>query len=212
MAARASRRNPAAPFPHARRPPAPPRLFREGGGSAHTGGMSRLRPLLALPLLLAACGGQELRLGDRIGVADPLREPARAAPFEFGDTARLVGNPTASARAAAEIEAFTRAAETDPEWTHPRDALLLPKLRIARREFREALGIPGAVPSPVAIRALTGTYQALERYDETAAVASLEPLGGAAVMARLTNLPRLRRVEEAMQAVAIEVNTQQLGR
>jgi len=174
--------------------------------------MSRPRPLLALPLLLAACGGQDLRLSERIGVSDPLREPARTAPFELGDSTRLAGNPTASARAAAEIEAFAHAAETDPDWTHPRDALLLPKLTIARQEFRQALGIPGTVPPPVAIRALAGATHALERYDETTAVASLAPIGGAAVLQRLSNLPRLRRVEEAVQAVAIEVNTPQLGR
>ena len=166
--------------------------------------------LLTLPLLLAACGDTR-NLTDRVGIADPLRDPARVAPFEFGDTSRLAGNAAEAAKAAAEIEAFAHAAQTDPAWTHPRDAALLPKLQIARREMRAALGLPASVPPPVAIRAFAGAADALLRYDSQAATAALAPVGGAATLARLQNLPRLPRVEEAMQAVAIEVNTPQLG-
>ena len=162
------------------------------------------RALLALPLLLAACGGGSL-VGN-IGLADPLRGPARAAPFEYGDTARLAGRPAAAASAAAQIEAFANAAETDPLWTHPRNALLLPQLQIARREFRDAVGIPAATPPLVAVRALNGAAIALDRADTAAAAQALAPVGGAATLARLSNLPRLPRVEEAAQAVAIESN------
>lgn len=160
---------------------------------------------LALLLLLAACS-DDRALSEVIPVADPLREPARAAPFEIGRPGQLSGNPARAAQAAAEIEAFTAAAETDPLWTHPRDALLLPRLQIARREFRGALGIPAAIPPAVAIRAFAGAAQALQRYDTTSAQAALAPVGGAATLARLSDLPRLPRVEEAAQAVAIEVN------
>ncbi|WP_073135619.1 hypothetical protein [Muricoccus roseus] len=172
------------------------------------------RLLLTLPLLLAACGGGATNFGElssRIGLSDPLRDPARTAAFEFGQTERLAGRPREGARAAAEIEAFAYAAETDPAWTHPRDAALLPKLQIARREFRTVLGLPASLPPQVAIRAFATAVDALDRYDNAAAVAALGPVGGAATLERLGNLPRMPRVEDAVQAVAIEVNTPQLG-
>ena len=160
------------------------------------------RALLALPLLLAACGDGRPLGG--IGLADPLRGPARAAPFEYGRTEMLAGRPAAAAQAAAEIEAFANAAETDPLWTHPRDALLLPRLQIARREFRQALGVPPATPPVVAVGAFSRAAAALGQADTAAAAAALAPVGGAATLARLSSLPRLPRVEEAAQAVAIE--------
>ncbi|WP_424135197.1 hypothetical protein [Roseomonas chloroacetimidivorans] len=165
--------------------------------------------LLALPLLLAACG--DARLTDRIGLADPLRDVARQAPFEFGDTERLAGRPAEAARVAAEIEAFARATEINPLWTHTRNALLQPQLQIARREFRQALGVPPSTPPEVAIRAFADASQALSQYNTPAAEAALAPVGGAATLARLSNLPRLPRVEEAAQALAIEVNERHRG-
>lgn len=166
--------------------------------------MNRL--LTALPLVLLAACNDGRALSDIIPLADPLREPARAAPFDYGRPGQLTGHPAEAAQAAAEIEAFTEALQTDPLWTHPRNGLLLPQLQIARREFREALGVPAAVPSAVAVRAFAGAAQALRRYDTPSAQAALAPVGGAATLARLGNLPRLPRVEEAAQAVAIEVN------
>ncbi|MBP0443707.1 hypothetical protein J8J14_02855 [Roseomonas sp. SSH11] len=171
------------------------------------------RILLTLPFLLAACGGgggggTVSEVTSRIGLSDPLRDVARTAAFEGTNTA---GSPRAGARLAAETEAFAHAAETDPAWTHPRDATLLPKLQIARREMRGALGLPASVPPPVAIRAFATAVDALDRYDTPAAIAALRPVGGAAMLEQLGNLPRLPRVEDAMQAVAIEVNTPQLG-
>jgi len=160
-------------------------------------------PLL-LALLLGACA--EAGLTGPVGVADPLRWPAREAPFTLGRSERLHGRPAEAAEAAATIEAFANAAETDPLWTHPRDAALLPRLQIARREFRGALGVPASVPPAVAIRSLAAASEALRRTDGPGAVAALGPVGGAPVLARLSDLPRLPRVEEAAQAVAIEVN------
>ncbi|MCR0982211.1 hypothetical protein [Roseomonas populi] len=171
--------------------------------------MKRASLLLALPLLaapiLAACS-DDRALSDYIPVADPLREPARAAPFEYGRSGWIQGSPVRAAQAAAEIEAFTDAAENDPLWTHPRSAVLLPQLQIARREFREALGVSPRIPSAVAARSFATAAEALRRYNEPAAAAALGPVGGTATLARLSNLPRLPRVEEAAQAVAIEVN------
>ena len=165
-----------------------------------------MKPLsLALILLLAACS-DDRALSDVVPVADPLPEPGRAAPVEIGRPGQLSGDPTRAALAAAEIEAFTAAAESDPLWTHPRDALLLPRLQIARREFRGALGVPASTPPTVAMRAFAGAAQALGRYDTPSAEAALAPVGGAATLARLSTLPRLPRVEEAAQAVAIELN------
>ncbi|HEY8612480.1 MAG TPA: hypothetical protein VIL69_14480 [Roseomonas sp.] len=170
-----------------------------------------LKPaLLAFPLLLVACGDGR-SLTNRIGLADPLREPARAAPFEYGRPGWLTGRPAEAAQAAAEIEAFAEAAETDPLWTHPRNAVLLPQLQIARREFRQALGVPANTPNAVAIRSFAAAAEALRRCDTRSAEAVLAPVGGGATLARLGNLPRLPRVEEAAQAVAIEVNTPNLN-
>ena len=160
------------------------------------------RTILLLPFLLAACGDGNLI--SQIGLADPLRGPARAAPFEYGQTEKLAGRPAAAADAAAQIEAFANAAETDPLWTHPRNALLLPQLQIARREFRQALGVPAGTPPAVAITSFSRAAIALDRADIAGATAALAPVGGTATLARLTNLPRLPRVEEAAQAVAIE--------
>ncbi|WP_338662109.1 hypothetical protein VQH23_18005 [Pararoseomonas sp. SCSIO 73927] len=167
------------------------------------------RALFALPLLaawfLAACS-DDRALNDVIPVADPLREPARAAPFEYGRPGWIGTDPARAAGSAGEIEAFADAAENDPLWTHPRNPVLLPQLQIARREFREALGVSPRVPSAVAARAFAGAAAALRQNNEPAAVAALAPVGGAATFARLSTLPRLPRVEEAAQAVANEVN------
>ena len=162
--------------------------------------------LIALPLLLLSACSDDRALSDVIPVADPLRGPARAAAFEYGQPGQLTGRPADAAQAAAEIEAFAAAAETDPLWTHPRDALLLPRLQIARREFRGVLGIPASVPPAVAARAFAVAAQAMRRYDIPSAQAALAPVGGAATLARLSDLPRLPRVEEAAQALAIESN------
>ncbi|MFC0384542.1 hypothetical protein [Muricoccus vinaceus] len=170
--------------------------------------------LLAFPLcsalFLAACG--DGRLVGNIGLADPLRGPARAAPFEYGQTEKLAGRPAAAAEAAAQIEAFANAAETDPLWTHPRNATLLPQLQIARREFRQALGVPSATPPAVAVNAFAQASAALAQADTRGAELALAPVGGGATLARLSNLPRLPRVEEAAQAVAIESNRNHHGR
>lgn len=163
----------------------------------------RSTPLLLL-LSLAACAGEALN--DYVPLADPLREPARAAPFEYGHPNALAGRPAEAARAAAEIEAFAQAAESDPFWAYGRSAELLPQLQIARREFREALGVPRGVPPEVARRSFATASLALRRYDTAAATAALAPVGGAATLARLGALPRLPRVEEAAQVVAQEAN------
>ncbi|MBP0493317.1 hypothetical protein [Roseomonas indoligenes] len=161
---------------------------------------------LALPFLVLAACSDDRALNDVIPVADRLREPARAAPFEYGRPGWIQGSPARAAGAASEIEAFADAAENDPLWTHPRDPVLLPRLQIARREFREALGVSPRVPSAIAARAFAGATAALNRGDEPGAVAALAPVGGAATLARLSSLPRLPRVEEAAHAVANEVN------
>ncbi|MFH5924497.1 hypothetical protein [Roseomonas xinghualingensis] len=167
---------------------------------------------LSLLLSLAACGDTPRNLLGQIRVADPLRIVARAAPFEFGETERLRGRPAEAADAAARIEEFANAAETDPLWTHPRNPTLLPQLQMARSEFRQALGISPRVPNTVAITALDGAARALYRYNTPAAEVALAPIGGGTVLARLSNLPRLPRVEDASQALAIEANTSQFGR
>jgi len=168
---------------------------------------------LALPLLLslAACGNAARNPLDQIGVADPLRIVARSAPFEYGQTERLRGRPAEAAEAAAWIETFADAAETDPFWTHARNATLLPQLQAARSEFRQALGISPRAPNQVVMVALGEAAKALYRYNTPAAEAALAPVGGRAVLARLPNLPPLPRVEEAAQMIAIEANTPNLG-
>jgi hypothetical protein len=166
---------------------------------------------LALPFLLMAlgsCGGRG-GIANWIGLGDPLRMAAQDAPFDFGDTRHLAGRPAAAAETAARIEWFAHAAETDPLWSTPRNATLQPQLQIARQEMRQALGISPGVRPEVAILALGSAAEALRHYDRASAEAALSVpgfQGGAATLARLSALPRLPRVEEAAQAVAIEVN------
>jgi hypothetical protein len=190
--------------------PTLPRLTILAGGVTR-----RMKPspfAIALLLPLVACGGGGVRSAiGQIGVADPLRIVARVAPFEFGDTEQLKGRPAEAAEAAARIETFANAAETDPYWTHPQNATLLPQLQIARRELRTALGISPRVPNQVAMVSLGEAARALYAYNTPAAEAALAPVGGAPVLARLSDLPRLPRVEEAFQAMAIEANQPRLG-
>ncbi|WP_426958114.1 hypothetical protein [Muricoccus radiodurans] len=169
---------------------------------------TRIIVSLGFSLLLSACGGRVSVLSE-IGLGDPLRAAAQDAPFAYGRPGAVAGNPARAAWAAAEIEWFANALETDPLWSTPRDATLQPVVQIARREVRQALGIAPGVPPRVAIAALGSAADALARGDRRAAEAALDAPGfpgGAATLARLGSVTRLPRVEEAAQALANEAN------
>ncbi|WP_376094677.1 hypothetical protein ACE7GA_01590 [Roseomonas sp. CCTCC AB2023176] len=169
--------------------------------------MTRKAPFplsLLLPVLLAACGTQDPLY--RIGVADYGRGLALEAPFVYGRTDTLAGDPLRAARAARDVEGFAYLLESDPLWQTTRNGTLQPQMQIARRELRAALGMPDAVPSDVAAARFGAALEALAANNLPAARDVLTPLAGPGTLDRLSALPRLRRVEEAAAAMAAEAS------
>lgn len=159
--------------------------------------------LLLSPLLLAGCAVEDNPLY-QYGIADTRRGLALEAPFVFGRTEALAGDPLRAARTARDIEGFAYLLEEDPLWRTPRNATLQPQMQIARRELRAALGVPAEVPSEVATARFDAAYRALAANNLPAAREVLTPLAGPATLDRLAALPRLPRVEEAAAAIANE--------
>lgn len=176
--------------------------------------MTRFRPLptvaLAASLLAGAGCSTDPSQPYLFGLGDPVRAGALSAPWDFGRTGQLAGQPAAAALAAFRVEQLTRAAEVEPLWQVDVDPLLQPRLRMARAQMREALGVAPSVAPEVAMGAFYAAFTALRRDDRVAAVAALTvpgfTLGGEGTLARLDDLPRLRLVDEAAQAVAQEAS------
>ncbi|MFT8242798.1 hypothetical protein [Roseomonas sp. BN140053] len=165
--------------------------------------------LLLAPFALAACRNDP---GEPylFGFGSPERAGALNAPWDFGRTGQLAGRPAEAALAAFRVEQQARSVDTEPLWQAPGTSLLQPQLHLARRQMREALGIAPDVPPEAAETALYRATLALRAGDRGAAAAALSApgftLGGAGTLARLDNLPRLRLVDEAAQAVAQAAN------
>ena len=169
----------------------------------------RRAPLALLALLLAtACGEPGVQY--QTGIGDPVRAAALAAPFELGDTSRLVGEPARAARAAAQLELVAQAFREDPLYLHIVSIRGLNATGLGRTELREAIGIAPAAPPDQVIAALREAARALDAGDAGGAAVALSgpafPLGGEATLGRLATLPRLPRVAEAASAMSREIH------
>ena len=194
-----------------------------------------LRPLALLPVIgvLAACAGGPVGSPSAGPLLGPTGGPAPGtvgstgtnspvlatigpssyrdatmanAPFTLGRTDLLAGDPLRAVGVALDLERMTYAAEVDPFWQTARDSLLQPVLQIGRRQMREAIGIPDRASPELVIPALTTAGEALSRNDRARASTALAGIGRPDTLDRLSNLPRLRRVEEAGQRAGQEFN------
>lgn len=187
----------------------------------------RLRALLPLGLLALVAGCAEMRTPPAItripavlapNSPDPVRTMAAEAAAAFADAGRsLAGDPARTARAAAQVEMLLAEFERDPRWA-PISPGAIFELRGARLELRAALGIRAGAGSDAVARALAAAYQALQRGDQRAAQAALDPAlfepGGAVTLARLINpgpLPQTRLGTTRAQEEVARLAEQQLG-
>jgi hypothetical protein len=168
-----------------------------------------IRRLLPLLLLLGACS-VDPTTGHLAGIGDPVRGAALVAPFRLGDTSRLAGDPVAAARAVILLEFIDDAFRTDPRYRHDVSPANQQIIRRGRDEMRATIGIAPDAPARPLIEELRDFANTLEAGSLARAEAALSgpmfPLGAAATLQRLRNLPRLPRVSEAAGAATNEIN------
>jgi hypothetical protein len=161
------------------------------------------RRALPLLLLLAGCSADPTT-GYLIGIGDPVRGAALAAPSRLGDTSRLAGNPVEAARAVILLEFIDLSFRTDPRYMHEVAPVNMSTIRRGRTELRAAVGIaPDAPPEPLMaqLREFGNSFEAgnLVRA-EVALSGPMFPLGPQETMRRLRTLPRLPAVSAAAGA------------
>jgi len=162
----------------------------------------------ALPilLLLAACAAQgpspppaqPLPPVQSSGAADPTRQAVLSTSWAFATPGRLAGRPAEAARATGQVEYLAAALAADQRWIGARPTVI-PDLRDARAELRDALGIPRAAPDEAVGRAMLDAAAALDagnRGGATAALGTVSP-APALTLARLESLPPLPRTAAA---------------
>ncbi|WP_137178045.1 hypothetical protein [Roseomonas sp. AR75] len=159
----------------------------------------RLFPLL----LLAGCSADPTT-GYLIGLGDPVRGAALAAPTRLGDTSRLAGDQVAAARGVILLEFIDLSFRTDPRYMHDVAPVNVHTIRLGRTEMRAAVGIaPNAPPEPLMAQ-LREFGNALEAGNlvqaEVALSGPMFPLGAQETMRRLRSLPRLPAVSAAAGA------------
>ncbi|MBC9206838.1 hypothetical protein IBL26_08320 [Roseomonas aerophila] len=163
--------------------------------------------LLALPLL-AACADDPAG-GFLGGAGDPVRGAALNAPFNFGNLGALRGQPGRVALALVQLEFLADQLPQDPYWQNRINPLTIQQLQRARNDTRQALGIPADAPAGLVMDSLRQANAALEGLNPAGARAALSgpafPLGGQAVLERLTNLPDLPSATTAAGAVNRDV-------
>lgn len=176
----------------------------------------RRRPLLALPLFLAACTQDPV--ADHLGgIGDPVRGAALYGPRNLGDTSLYAGDPAGAAIAAAQLEFLARSFREDPRWAPGTDASTLSALENGQREMRAALGIAPHAAAVEVERALRQAALALRdgsqiRAEQALNLPEIFPLGAPETIRRLGSLPRLNAVAVAGGAVAAEMSRRDLRR
>lgn len=176
----------------------------------------RRRPLLALPLLLAACAEDPVT-GYLGGVGDPVRGAALYGPRNLGDTSIYAGDPAGAAIAAAQLEFLARSFREDPRWAPGTDASTLFALENGQREMRAALGIAPRAPTAEVERALRTAALSLRdgsqvRAEQALNLPEIFTLGAPETLRRLGSLPRLGAVAVAGGAVAAEMSRRDIRR
>jgi hypothetical protein len=159
--------------------------------------MRHAGPILLLAAgLVAGCAemrepapASRVPAGLGVPAADPVPAMVAETAATFGDAGRsLAGQPAATARGVGQLELVSEQLRQDPRWA-PLPASVGAELRVARLEWRSALGIrSGAEPEAVA-RSLGRAALALAANDTHGAAAALDPAifepGGVPNVARL---------------------------
>lgn len=145
------------------------------------------------------------------GFGLPIRGAILNAPHNLGDTSRYAGDPAGAAMAAAQLEFLGRSVPTDPIYGPQFSPTLQPGLDAAVAEMRAAVGMGTRADSAAAearlrqvALSLRGGQPALAQ--QALADRAIFPLGAEATLARLANLPRLRRVSIAAGELAAELD------
>lgn len=174
--------------------------------------LNRRTAILALPAMaLAACSqgpvadNEFLLGGDDVvrGAADGVRTAAFGAQRAFGDTSAWRGNPIAACFGTAQLEYLARNFTENARFDSTANFTTIHTVQQAQRELRQAAGIPASATSARLENDLRLAVRELSIGNRPAAEARLAAYGPG-LIDRLTNLPRLRRVEEAAGAVASE--------
>lgn len=158
--------------------------------------------LLALPVLLAACGslpalqpvGESAVLPrDAVtGAGDPTRAAALSVGSAFTPRGMLIGTPAQQARVIGNMEFL--AVNTASPMLEAAPPTLRPQMQAARVEWRQALGIPADVPAQQVVDQFYAAARALE-------AGTQPPISLAALQAR----PALPRTAEAAQTATLAV-------
>jgi len=160
---------------------------------------------IAVALTLGACADlppqptAHLPYDAVIGAGDPMRMAVTNTANAFSSPDRLAGQPDRAARALAQMEYLAVEMPDNPRLgglAPPREPF-----ELARREWREALGIPAGLPPQPVINALYASARALSSGQSDAAAAALPasvfPRGGTATLTRLASLPALPLTNQA---------------
>jgi hypothetical protein len=169
---------------------------------------SRRRATALLFCLAAAACGTDPSAPYLWGLGDPIRGAALSAPRNFGDTGRWAGQPAQAAFAVEQLEFLTSELATNPIYAPVINPATLQTLQAARTEMRGYLGIPASADPQIVIEAMRRAGAALRAGSRAQAEAALSgpafPAGGQAVLARLSEMPRLPRTAAAAGMVASE--------
>jgi hypothetical protein len=167
----------------------------------------------ALGLLAAGCAGVQPFVAETVvlpagafgGGLDPDVTAVNLAQYAFADPSRTYGKPVEAARACVAMIYLAGALNTSPRWANI-SATTQEQLLQGRTEVRDALGVPAGVPYQAVVDALLAATAALGANDPAAAQRALAPPtfvpGGAATLARLSNLPYMRLANVSTQRAA----------
>ena len=173
---------------------------------------------LFLILPLAACAvnpvtDNEFMLadGDVVrGAADGVRTAAFGAQRAFGDTSQWHDNPIAPCFGTAQLEYLHRNFTTNPRFAATATFETIHGMREGQRALRQAANIPASVDSRRLENDLRIAVRELSSGNRAGADAALA-VYGPDLIGRLTSLPRIREVQAAAGAAAVEFGTSRGG-
>jgi len=173
---------------------------------------------LFLILPLAACAvnpvtDNEFMLadGDVVrGAADGVRTAAFGAQRAFGDTSLWHNNPIAACFGTAQMEYLYRNFTINPRFAATATFETIHSMREGQRALRQAANIPASVDSRRLENDLRIAVRELSSGNRAGADAALAAYGPD-LIGRLTSLPRIREVQAAAGAAAVEFGTSRGG-
>lgn len=144
------------------------------------------------------------------GAGDPTRAAAISAGSAFSNPRHLAGQPSAAARAIAEMEYLAVELPSNPSVRNP-NPTLQPEMQAARREWRGALGVAPNAPPQRVINGLLAASRAIQdgRQDalRNALSSDVFTAGAEGTVARLNALPPLPRTAQAASSAERSLNS-----